>query len=369
MEGILVLSNGLTFKGRLRGAQKPTSGEVIFNTALTGYQEILTDPSYCGQIITMTYPQIGNYGINLEDAESRGLFANGMIVKELSRVVSNWRSNGDLDSYLADKGLTLLEGVDTRALVTALRDQGAVPGLIAPADGADLEALKREAQTLPGMEGRNLAREVSIDKAYPWAGNGKVAGQAKFKVIAYDFGIKYNILRSMVDLGMDVEVVPFDHPAEATLAAKPDGVFLSNGPGDPEPVIEGVAAVKEILGKLPIFGICLGHQILSIALGGNTYKLKFGHHGGNHPVMNLDTKAIEITSQNHGFAVEESTLPDTVRVTHRNLNDQTVEGIESSVYPAFSVQYHPEAAPGPHDSRYLFERFADLMTAARKQTA
>lgn len=385
MDGLLVLSNGSVFQGKLRGAAKAVSGEVIFNTSMTGYQEILTDPSYCGQIVTMTYPHIGNYGVNPEDVESRQSFASGMIVKELSRMTSNWRASESLDAYLARLNLTVLEGLDTRALVINLRSQGAVPGLIAPAVGADIEALKKEAASLPGMEGRNLAKEVSIQSSYSWENSngesGPVSGNSssngtpgfmesavpaekKFKVIAYDFGIKYNILRRLASRGVEVEVVPYDTPAETVLAAKPDGVFLSNGPGDPEPVAAGVAAVKALLGKVPVFGICLGHQILTLALGGKSYKLKFGHHGANHPVLNLATGKVEITSQNHGFAVEGSSLPDSVEVTHKSLNDETVEGIRSRLYPAFSVQYHPEASPGPQDSDYLFDQFLSLMESS-----
>ena len=367
MEGLLVLSNGLCFRGRLRGACRPTSGEVIFNTAMTGYQEILTDPSYRGQIITMTYPHIGNYGVNDEDMESRMPFASGLIVKELSRVASNWRAAASLDDYLKGEGITVLEGVDTRALVIALRDHGALPGLIVPAEGCDLDALTREAAALPGMEGRNLAREVSVEAPYPW--EKEHHAKATYRVIAYDYGIKFNILRSLAARKAAVEVVPFDFSAEETLARNPDGVFLSNGPGDPEPVREAVEAVQALLGNVPIFGICLGHQILTLALGGRTYKLKFGHHGANHPVINLDTGSVEVTSQNHGFAVTDDSLPAHVRVTHRSLNDQTVEGIESLEHPAFSVQYHPEASPGPHDSDYLFDRFISMMERQRTRNS
>lgn len=380
-DGLLVLGNGRVFKGRLRGAEAEAAGEVIFNTALTGYQEILTDPSYEGQIVTMTYPHIGNYGVNLEDVESRGPFVAGFIVKELSRVTSNWRANDSLENYFRKHGITVLEGLDTRALVISLRDRGAVPGLIVPAQGADVEALKAKAATLPGMEGRNLAARVSVDKSYRWEGGGLVGPKAengtgnpgkdgmsaangggpRYKVVAYDFGIKYNILRALTERGVEVEVVPHDTPAKAVLDKKPDGIFLSNGPGDPEPVEAAIESVKELLGQAPIFGICLGHQILGLALGAKSYKLKFGHHGGNHPVKDLATGKIEISSQNHGFALQEESLPTTVRVTHRSLNDETVEGIESTQYPAFSVQYHPEAAPGPHDSAYLFDRFIQMM--------
>ena len=360
MDGILVLSNGLSFRGRLRAAKKEASGEVIFNTAMTGYQEILTDPSYCGQIITMTYPHIGNYGVNDEDVESRMPFASGMIVKELSRVFSNWRAGDSLEHYLEKHGITVLEGVDTRALVIALREHGALPGLIAPWEGADTTALLEQARALPGMEGRNLAREVSVDQPYTWK-DGAAAPAEGLRVIAYDYGIKFNILRSLAGRGVAIEVVPYDFPAAAALAKNPDGVFLSNGPGDPEPVREAVEIVQGLLGKVPIFGICLGHQIMNLALGGKTYKLKFGHHGANHPVVNLDTGRIEVTSQNHGFAVAEEDLPQGVRVTHRSLNDETVEGIECPAQRAFSVQYHPEASPGPHDSGYLFDRFLESM--------
>ena len=367
MDGFLVLSNGRSFRGRLRGACQPTSGEVIFNTSMTGYQEILTDPSYAGQIVTMTYPHIGNYGTNAEDVESRKPFASGMIVKELSPVTSNWRSNATLDDYLKEHGLTVLEGIDTRALVIALRDHGAVPGVIARADGADPAQLQAQAAGLPSMVGQNLARTVSVDTPFAW--DAPRAGKPRFRVAAYDFGIKYNILRCLADRGIQVEVVPFDYPAAKVLEGKFDGVFLSNGPGDPEPVTEAVANVKALLGQVPIFGICLGHQILGLALGADSYKLKFGHHGGNHPVKNLDSGQIEITSQNHGFALREASLPKHVRITHRSLNDQTVEGIESLTHPAYSVQYHPEASPGPHDSTYLFDRFVQMMEQRAKHSA
>ena len=364
MDGFLILSNGTVFQGRLRGAQSGASGEVIFNTAMTGYQEILTDPSYRGQIVTMTYPHIGNYGTNPADIESRRPFAAGLIVKEMSMVTSNWRATESLDAYLARNGITALEGIDTRALVTALRDTGSMPGLIAPANGTDLDALRREASTLPRMEGQNLAREVTIERPYRWDEIEPPAAGApapRYRVVAYDFGLKYNIARMLAERSIGVEVVPCGFPAEEVLARNPDGVLLSNGPGDPEPVQEGVESVRKLLGRVPIFGICLGHQILSLALGGRTYKLKFGHHGANHPVGDLATGKIEITSHNHGFAVDEASLPDSVRVTHRSLNDKTVEGIESLEFPAFSVQYHPEASPGPHDAAYLFDRFVEMM--------
>jgi carbamoyl-phosphate synthase small subunit len=371
MDGLLVLSNGRVFRGQLRGAQQPTSGEVIFNTAMSGYQEILTDPSYAGQIVTMTYPHIGNYGTNPEDVESRQPHVRGFIVKELSPVVSNWRATESLDGYLKRHGITALEGIDTRALVIALREQGAVPGVIAPAEAADVASLRAQATALPSMVGQNLAAGVSVREPYAWASvePAPPPAQARWRVIAYDYGIKFNILRSLAARGVAVEVVPFDYPAERVLERRPHGVFLSNGPGDPEPVTAAVENVKALLGRVPIFGICLGHQILGIALGAETYKLKFGHHGANHPVLHLETGQIEITSQNHGFAVREESLPATVRVTHRSLNDKTVEGFESLVHPAYSVQYHPEASPGPHDSAYLFDRFVQLMEREAKHSA
>ena len=361
MDGLLVLGNGATFRGRLFGAQRPASGEVIFNTAMTGYQEVLTDPSYSGQIVTMTYPHIGNYGVNAEDAESLGVHVSGFIVKEFSAVASNWRASDSLDGYLKQAQVTVLEGIDTRALVIALRERGALPGLIVPAEGADLETLKRQAAGLPGMVGQNLAKVVSVKEPYLWQEGAAAGTKPRFRVAAYDYGIKFNILRSLAARGVEVKVVPYDYPAGRILADKFDGVFLSNGPGDPEPVGEAIANVKALLGRVPIFGICLGHQILGIALGGETYKLKFGHHGANHPVQQLASGAVEITSQNHGFAVREESLPQDVRVTHRSLNDKTVEGIESTRYPAYSVQYHPEASPGPHDASYLFDRFIRMM--------
>ncbi len=371
MEGLLVLSNGRTFRGVLRGAQRPTSGEVIFNTAMTGYQEILTDPSYAGQIVTMTYPHIGNYGTNPEDVESRQLHVRGFIVKELSRATSSWRASASLEAYLIRNRITVLEGTDTRALVIALREQGAVPGIIVPAEAASLEELRAEAAALPQMEGQNLARVVSVREPYDWRTlePQSQGTRSRFKLIAYDYGIKLNILRSLAARGVEVEVVPYDYPAREVLDRRPDGVFLSNGPGDPEPVTAAIANIKVLLGKVPIFGICLCHQILGLALGCESYKLKFGHHGANHPVVHLDSGRIEITSQNHGFALREDRLPSTVRVSHRSLNDHTVEGIESLVYPAYSVQYHPEASPGPHDSGYLFDQFLTQMERREKDSA
>lgn len=360
-EGILALSNGRLFRGRLRGANQLAQGEVIFHTGMTGYQEILTDPSYAGQIVTMTYPHIGNYGINPDDMESGTVHAQGLIVKELSDVTSNWRAKRTLEEWLHACNIPILEGIDTRALVKTIRDQGACPGILAPVESSffeDLETLQKRAKALPGMVGQNFAKTVSTKENYIWKSH---CTPARYRVVAYDVGIKRNILRSMNDLGIEVTVVPHATPMEAVMELQPHGVFLSNGPGDPAVVHESIRAVKQLLGKVPIFGICLGHQILSLALNCQTYKLKFGHHGGNHPVMDYATEKVEITSQNHGFAVEEGSIPPSVRVTHRNLNDQTVEGIESLDHPAYSVQYHPEAAPGPHDSQYLFQRFVEMM--------
>ena len=358
-EGLLVLSNGRFFRGKLRGAPVEATGEVIFNTSMTGYQEILTDPSYTGQIVTMTYPQIGNYGVNADDMESKSIHASALIVCELSHMSSNWRATQSLDEWLIKHRIPVLEGVDTRSLVKAIRSGGECSGLLVPSDSLHtLDELREEALDLPSMVGQNLARQVSTRESYFWPSEEETK---PITVIAYDFGIKYNILRIMNSLGISVTVVPWNTSAEEVLEMNPEGVFLSNGPGDPAAVKEAIEAVRNLLGKLPIFGICLGHQILSLALGCQTYKLVCGHHGGNHPVMDYSTKKIEITSHNHGFSVEEKSLPKNVRVTHRNLNDQTVEGIESLVYPAYSVQYHPEAAPGPRDASYLFGQFLEML--------
>ena len=358
-DGLLVLRNGRFFRGKLRGAHVEATGEVIFNTSMTGYQEILTDPSYTGQIVTMTYPQIGNYGVNLDDMESETTHASALVVCELSNLSSNWRATQSLDEWLIERRIPVLEGVDTRSLVKAIRSSGECSGLLVPSDSRHtLDELREEVQGLPSMVGQNLARQVSTRESYFWPSEAESKPQS---IIAYDFGIKYNILRIMNSLGMSVTVVPWNTSAEEVLEMNPEGVFLSNGPGDPAAVTEAVDAIRNLLGKLPIFGICLGHQILSLALGCRTYKLGCGHHGGNHPVMDFATNKIEITSHNHGFSVEEDSLPKNVRVTHRNLNDQTIEGIESLVHSAYSVQYHPEAAPGPRDASYLFGRFLEML--------
>ncbi len=367
-DAVLLLEDGTVFKGRSFGARGYRCGEVVFNTAMTGYQEILTDPSYHEQIVTMTYPLIGNYGTNSGDVESRRLFVSGFIVKENCAYPSNWRDELTLGDYLAANNIVGLEGIDTRKLVKHIRTEGAMRGIISSTE-LEMAVLKKQLDEYPGLVGRDIVRDVTIEQSYPWTEavsdvlTGKeLRGEKKYKVVAFDFGIKLNILRLLVSHGCDVKVVPAQTSAAEVLAEKPDGVFLSNGPGDPAPVSYAIETTKALLGKVPIFGICLGHQILSLALGGKTYKLKFGHRGANHPVKNLETGAIEITSQNHGFCVDLDSLKDkNVRLTHINLNDQTLEGICCGAMDAFSVQYHPEASPGPHDSSYLFESFTKLM--------
>jgi len=366
-KAILALADGMVFEGTSFGAEGETSGEVVFNTSMTGYQEILTDPSYKGQIVTMTYPQIGNYGVNDEDVESAKPYAEGFIVKEYLDIPSNWRMKKSLHQYLKENGIVGIQGIDTRALTRHLRDFGAQPGVISTKD-MDGASVVARAKALPVMSGLDLAKDVTCKEPYTWQegdwdivkGYGpKPASQ--YKVVAYDYGIKRNILRLLTQAGCDVTVVPATMPAEDVLKMNPDGVFLSNGPGDPEPVTYAIANIKKILGKKPIFGICLGQQLLGLALGGKTYKLKFGHHGGNQPIMDLTTRKVEIAAENHGFAVDMETVKDQVVMTHMNLNDKTCEGMQHKTLPAFSVQYHPEASPGPHDSRYLFKRFTDMM--------
>ena len=365
---VLVLRDGRVFRGRALGAVGETSGEVIFNTAMSGYQEILTDPSYRGQIVAMTYPLIGNYGINEEDIESRRPWVNGFIVKEASPTPSSWRGRTSLDDYLRTHGIVGIQGIDTRALTRHLRDHGAQDGLISSA-GADEASLRERARALPSIVGRDLVKEVTVAEPFTWregawdiARGYQQAPASDCKVVAFDAGIKLNILRQLAATGCDVTVVPASTPAAAVVEMKPDGVFLSNGPGDPEAVPYLVDSVRELLGKVPIFGICLGHQILGLAAGGRTYKLPFGHHGANHPVKDLATDKVEITSQNHGFSVDpESVAGRGWEPSHVNLNDHTCEGLRHREWPVFSVQYHPEASPGPHDSNYLFHRFRELM--------
>ncbi len=367
-KALLALEDGTVFEGFSFGAEGETGGEVVFNTAMTGYQEIITDPSYKGQIVTMTYPLIGNYGVNPEDVESSKPWIEGFVVKELSRIVSNWRATESLDSYLRRHNVIGIQGIDTRELTKRLRDVGSQMGVISTVD-LDPESLVKKARALPGIEGRDLVQDVTCRAPYEWnegewtLEGGYKKGHVKpgYHVVVYDFGVKYNILRLLVEEGFKVTVVPASTSADDVLGLDPDGVFLSNGPGDPAPVSYAIDNVKRLLGRVPICGICLGHQIIGLALGGRTYKLKFGHHGANHPVKDLTTGRIEITSQNHNFAVDADSLGQDVEVTHLNLNDHTVEGLRHRSLPVFSVQFHPEASPGPHDSRGIFSRFAQLI--------
>jgi carbamoyl-phosphate synthase small subunit len=404
---MLALADGTLFEGSSYGAEGETTGEVVFNTSMSGYQEILTDPSYKGQIVTMTYPLIGNTGVNPEDVESRRPFVEGFVVKEGSVIASNWRATQSLEGYLRECGIVGIQGIDTRALTRHIRDQGAQEGIISTTD-LDPNSLVAKAKASPGLIGRDLVREVCCDAPFIWTqnvwewpqgyGDGRAAsrepraakdqlplfdapaptsrrprlGARRYKVVAFDCGIKWNILRQLVESGCDVTVVPAATPAVDVLRLAPDGIFLSNGPGDPEGVPYLIAAVRDLIGKRPIFGICLGHQIIGLALGGRTYKLKFGHHGGNQPVKDLTTERVEITAQNHGFAVDMQSFqgasrdamhggPEDIVLTHVNLNDRTCEGMMHRRLPLFSVQYHPEASPGPHDASYLFGRFVELM--------
>ena len=374
----LALADGTIFTGTAFGASGEIFGEVVFNTSMTGYQEILTDPSYCGQIVTMTYPLIGNYGVNLEDVESSGLSLAGFIVRELCREPSNYRSRRSLDDYLREAGIVGLEGIDTRALVRRIRVQGAMTGVLSSVD-LDDASLVRKAQSSPDLVGRDLVQQVMPQNGSEWheglskLGSGfRPTGAVSFApqrsngdcaphVVAIDYGMKWNIPRHLTALGCRVSVVPGNVTADEVLALNPGGVFLSNGPGDPRPLVYAVETIRNLLGKRPIFGICLGHQLLGLASGGKIFKLKFGHRGANQPVLDRRNNRVEITSQNHGFALEADSFADRVEVTHVNLNDQTVEGIRHCDYPAFGVQYHPEASAGPHDSNYLFREFCELI--------
>jgi carbamoyl-phosphate synthase small subunit len=370
---LLALADGTVFCGQAFGADGEVGGEVVFNTAMTGYQEILTDPSYKEQLVAMTYPEIGNVGVNREDVEAREPFVTGFIVKEYWDPPSNWRAEQSLGDYMHQHGIVGITGIDTRALVRHLRTHGAQEGILSSVD-LDPARLVARAKARPGLVGRDLVREVSCTAAYEWSeplwrlegpSIGDRPSSAGPFVVAYDYGIKFNILRNLVSAGCRVRVVPATTPASEVLGAKPDGVFLSNGPGDPDAVPYARENVAALVGKVPIFGICLGHQILGLALGGRTYKLKFGHHGANHPVLDMTTGKVEITSQNHGFAVDVDSLAGKATLTHLNLNDRTVEGLTHTKEPLFSVQYHPEASPGPHDSGYLFRRFVDLIARTK----
>jgi carbamoyl-phosphate synthase small subunit len=377
MSGIakLALADGTVFTGLSFGATGEIFGEVVFNTSMTGYQEILTDPSYCGQIVTMTYPLIGNYGVNKEDVESKGLSLSGFIVKELCRTPSNFRSDQSLDDYLKDNNVIGLEGIDTRALVRKIRTVGAMTGVLSTED-LDDASLVNKAQNSPELVGRDLVKEVMPSEANEWTECLTELGlpmdliledhsiDVPLHVVAIDYGMKWNIPRHLSQTGCKVTVVPGTATAEEILALDPDGVFLSNGPGDPRPLDYAINTIRELLGKKPIFGICLGHQLLGLATGAEIYKLKFGHRGANQPVRNESSAKIEITSQNHGFALNAETMPADVEVTHINLNDNTVAGIRHKNVAAFGVQYHPEASAGPHDSHYLFRQFIDSMKAA-----
>ncbi len=361
MKAILALEDGRTFEGCSFGAEGETSGEVVFNTSMTGYQEILTDPSYAGQIVVMTYPHIGNYGVNAGDEESRKPFVEGFVAREFSAAWSNWRGKESLGDYLKRHQIVGVSEIDTRALVRHIRTRGALRGIISTVD-TDTQSLVRRAGLVTSMVGRDLASSVTCSGSYPWKTDSPAPGDL-FKVVAYDYGIKWNILNRLTMAGCAVTVVPAFTAAEDVLGMKPDGVFLSNGPGDPEPVEYAVGHIRKLLGRVPVFGICLGHQLMGLAFGGRTFKLKFGHRGGNQPVKNLLTGRVEITAQNHGFAVDPDSLDATrVQLTHINLNDQTLEGFRHRREPVFSVQYHPEAAPGPHDSHYLFDDFVKLMS-------
>ncbi len=374
VSALLALEDGSLFRGIAIGAEGLATGEVVFNTAMTGYQEILTDPSYAQQMVTLTYPHIGNTGTNSEDEEAKQIWATGLIIRDLPLLASNFRNTQSLDDYLRSRNVVGIAGIDTRRLTRILRDKGTQNGCIMAGRIDDAEALAA-ARAFPGLKGMDLAKVVSTQKSYPWRqGSWKLGegfkeftdAELPFHVVAYDYGVKVNILRMLVDRGCRLTVVPAQTSAADVLALKPDGIFLSNGPGDPEPCDYAIAAIKAFLKTdIPVFGICLGHQLLGLASDAKTLKMKFGHHGANHPVQNLDDGTVLITSQNHGFSVDESTLPSTLRVTHKSLFDGSLQGIHRTDCPAFSFQGHPEASPGPHDAAPLFDHFIDLMKARR----
>lgn len=368
----LVLEDGTCFNGKSLGAQEDSFGEIVFNTSMTGYQEILSDPSYAGQIITFTYPEIGNYGCNNQDMEAEQTFAKGMVLKNYSETLSNFRAQESLDDFLKKNKIAAIYDLDTRAVTRYIRDKGAMRSAIVHDDALELEKVLVQIKESPDMQGQDLASTVTCKEKYQgkytavdaFAEDGKQVEKSQYKIIAFDFGIKQNIVNKLIDQGCEVEVVPASTPASYVLEANPDGVFLSNGPGDPEAVSYAVATVKELLEKYqkPIFGICLGHQILSLACGAKSFKLKFGHRGANQPIKNLETEKIEIAAHNHGFAISKDALPDNLEITHLNINDDTIAGIKLKSRPnVFSVQYHPEASPGPQDSDYLFENFVRLL--------
>ena len=372
-EALLALEDGSLFRGRSIGAEGIATGEVVFNTAMTGYQEILTDPSYCRQIVALTHPHVGNTGVNPEDEESRGVFASGLVVRDVPALASNWRSQSSLGAFLQRHGVVGIAGIDTRRLTRRLREKGALAGAVVAGSGIDEDAAVAAARAFPGLAGMDLAQVVSVEEPCEWTA-GPWTGERGFqapepdalpwRVVAYDFGVKRNILRTLVARGCRVEVVPARTPARDVVARSPHGVFLSNGPGDPEPCDYAIESIRELLGRgVPVFGICLGHQLLALASGAATMKMKFGHHGANHPVEDLESGRILITSQNHGFAVEESSLPGNLAVTHRSLFDGTIQGLRRTDVPAFGFQGHPEASPGPHDPTPLFDRFVELMAA------
>ncbi len=367
---LLALEDGSLFRGESIGADGCAQGEVVFNTAMTGYQEILTDPSYCRQIVTLTYPHIGNVGTNRGDEEAARIHASGLVVRDYPRLASNWRNQQPLDDYLRERGVVAIAGIDTRRLTRILREKGAQTGCLLAGESVDADLALAQARAFPGLKGMDLAQVVSVSAPYAWTeGSWRLAGNdfptidaARHHVIAYDYGIKRNILRMLADRGCRLTVVPARTPADEVMRLKPDGVFLSNGPGDPEPCAYAIAAIRELLDLgMPLFGICLGHQLLGLASGARTVKMKFGHHGGNHPVLDLESGRVMISSQNHGFAVDEATLPATLRATHRSLFDGSLQGVARTDRPAFSFQGHPEASPGPHDVASLFDRFITLM--------